>query len=330
MRSANKDNHKKSSKEISKQKNYKRRWVTFLRMVRYGINNFSRNIWLTVAATAVMSITLFLIFASLVLRNMLIDNVNILKENVSMSIYLKNETSESQAEEVMTELRKLKSVRSVDFVSSSKARENFIQQNSHDANTLSALNEATNKFPATIHIKVEDINDTSELEAFSKDNSTLNKYIDENRKPSFAGSRKSAIQNIGNIVTFAETGGIIASSIFILISSLIIFNTIQMAIYTRKEEIEMMKLIGADKSFVRGPFVVEAVVYGFIAALLATGLGYGLILYFNNNINNYVSTENTITILTSNLGLFIAGMIFVGALIGSVSAFLATRRHLKL
>lgn len=103
-----------------------------------------------------------------------------------------------------------------------------------------------------------------------------------------------------------------------------------MAIYTRKEEIEMMKLIGADKSFVRGPFVVEAVVYGFIAALLATGLGYGLILYFNNNINNYVSTENTITILTSNLGLFIAGMIFVGALIGSVSAFLATRRHLKL
>lgn len=330
MKKENKKNPKKSSKQITKQKNLKRRWVTFLRMIRYGINNFSRNVWLTVAATAVMTITLLLIFASVVLRNILLDNVEILKDNVSMSIYLKNTTTTEQANEVMSEMKQLGSVKAIDFVSSSKAREEFIQQNSHDSITLNALNEATNKFPATLHIKVKDINNTIELEEFTKNNSILKKYIDESRKPSFAGSRKSAIQNIGNIVRFAESGGAIASAVFILVSSLIIFNTIQMAIYTRKEEIEMMKLIGADKSFVRGPFVVEAIVYGFIAAVLATTAGYGTIMYFNNSLNNYISTEHTISLLTSNLAVIITSMILIGALIGSVSAFFATRRHLKL
>jgi len=330
MTKENKNIQKKSSKEVSKQKNAKRRWVTFLRMVRYGINNFSRNVWLTIAATAVMTITLLIIFSSMVLRNLLLDNVEILKENVSMSIYLKNEITDNQAEEILNQIRKLSSVKDVDFVSSSKAREEFIKQNSHDSNTLAALNEATNKFPATIHIKVKDINNTSELEDFTNNNEKLKTYLDENRKPSFAGSRKTAIQNIGNIVRFAESGGAVGSTVFILIASLIIFNTIQMAIYTRKEEIEMMKLIGADKSFVRGPFVVEAMVYGFIAALLATSLGYGLLIYFNDTLNNYISTQNTISLLNSNIGLVAIAMIFIGLFIGSISALLATRRHLKL
>lgn len=330
MKKENKKNQKKSSKEVTKQKNLKRRWVTFLRMVRYGINNFSRNVWLTIAATAVMTITLLLIFSSVVLRNILLDNVEILKENVSMSIYLKNETTDGQAKEIIQQIEKLPSVKYVDFVSSAKAREDFVRQNSHDTNTLAALNEATNKFPATIHIKVRDINNTSELEDFSNTNENLKKYIDENRKPSFAGSRKAAIQNIGNIVRFAESGGAIASTVFIMVSSLIIFNTIQMAIYTRKEEIEMMKLIGADKSFVRGPFVVEAMVYGFIAAVLSTILGYGALVYFNDTLNDYISTEHTINLLSNNLALVVISMISIGLFIGSISAFLATRKHLKL
>jgi len=330
MKKETKRNQKKSSKEVTKQKNLKRRWVTFLRMVRYGINNFSRNVWLTVAATAVMTITLLLIFTSVVLRNLLLDNVTILKETVSMSIYLRNDTNINQANEIKNDLQKLNSIKSVDFVSSSQAREEFIRQNSDSPTTLNALNEATNKFPATLHIKVKDINNTTELEEFTKNNQTLKKYIDENRKPSFAGSRKSAIQNIGNIVKFAESGGAVASFVFILVSSLIIFNTIQMAIYTRKEEIEMMKLIGADKSFIRGPFVVEAIVYGFLAAILATATGYGFMFYFNDSLDKYISTEHTIYLLTSNIAVIIFGMILIGAVIGSLSAFLATRRHLKL
>jgi len=330
MTKENKNIQKKSSKEVSKQKNAKRRWVTFLRMVRYGINNFSRNVWLTIAATAVMTITLLLIFSSVILRYILLDNVQILKENVSMSIYLKNDITDSQAEDLKKQIQDLRSVKEVDFVSSVKAREDFIKLNSHDTNTLDALNQATNKFPATLHIKVVDINNTTELETYVKSGETIKKYIDENRKPSFAGSRKSAIQNIGNIVRFAESGGALASVVFIFISSLIIFNTIQMAIYTRKEEIEMMKLIGADKSFIRGPFVVEAMVYGFIAALIATALGYGILMYFNGTLDDYISTEHTINLMSSNLALLVVTMISIGLFIGSVSAFLATRRHLKL
>jgi cell division transport system permease protein len=320
---------KKSSKEISRQKNIHRRWVTFLRIIRYGVNNFSRNVWLTIAATAVMTITLLFIFATVVLRNVLIDNITLLKNNVSMSIYLKNETTEDQAKEVTSQLTQLTSVKSVEFVSSVKARENFISQNSSDATTLNALNQASNKFPATLHIKVVDMNNTSQLEEFSKNNSILLQYIDTSRPPSFAGPRKSAIENIGRVVTFAEQAGAIASIVFIFISSLIIFNTIQMAIYTRKEEIEMMKLIGADKSFIRGPFVVEAIFYGFIAAIIATALGYSLIYYFRGTLSNYISIDSTIETLTINAGIVVPAMIVLGAAIGTISSLLATRRHLK-
>lgn len=329
MKDTAKKVNKKSSKDVSRQKNIHRRWVTFLRMIRYGVNNFTRNLWLTVAATAVMTITLLFIFASVVLRNILLDNIAVLKDNVSMSIYLKNDTTEDQAKEVSSQLTQLTSVKSVEFVSAVKARENFINQNSSDATTLNALNQASNKFPATLHIKVVDINNTSQLEEFSKNNSILQKYIDTSRQPSFAGPRKSAIENIGNVVRFAEQAGAIASIVFIFISSLIIFNTIQMAIYTRKEEIEMMKLIGADKSFIRGPFVVEAVFYGIIAAVLATSIGYGLLYYFKDTLSNYISVESTLNILTINVGLVILAMISLGAIIGTVSSLLATRRHLK-
>jgi cell division transport system permease protein len=329
MKDSAKKTKKKSAKDISRQKNFHRKWVTFLRMIRYGVNNFSRNVWLTIAATAVMTITLLFIFASVVLRNVLIDNISVLKDNVSMSIYLKNESTEAQASEVSSQLVQLTSVKSVEYVSSVKARENFINQNSSDATTLNALNQASNKFPATLHIKVVNINDTSQLEEFSKNNSVLLKYIDSSRQPSFAGPRKSAIENIGNVVTFAEKAGAAASVAFIFISSLIIFNTIQMAIYTRKEEIEMMKLIGADKSFIRGPFVVEAVFYGFIAAILATSLGYGLLYYFKDTLSSYISVDSTLNILIANAALVVLGMILLGAIIGTVSSLLATRRHLK-
>jgi cell division transport system permease protein len=125
-----------------------------------------------------------------------------------------------------------------------------------------------------------DINQTEELQKFVDENTELKEIIDETEPPSFAGPQRTAIERIGGWVQFADRVGIVAGSVFVIISSLIIFNTIRMAIFNRREEIQMMKLIGAERSFIRGPFLVEAVVYGFIAAIIATGLGilgvYGL------------------------------------------------------
>ena len=324
---------KLNAKVFAQQKRHRRQWITFLRMCRYGINNFSRNAWLTIAATAIMTITLLVVFVTLAARNVLLDTVAEIRDKVDMSIYVSTGTTDQDVAKIKQGLLALKSsVRDVTYVTPEQARQQFAQSNAGDAGTLNALNEATNEFPGTFRIKPVDINKTDELKHFVNTDKTLKSDIDPNRAPSFAGDRRTAIQNIGRWVSFAEQAGLVASVIFIAISSLIVFNTIRMAIFNRRDEIQMMKLIGADRSFIRGPFVVEAVVYGLIAAVIATCLGIGLLYAAKNPLLNYgIVIDSTIKLVTVYAGFaLLAMMMLLGALIGVVSSLLATRRYLKI
>jgi len=321
---------KMTSKQFAQNKRKRREWITFVRMCRYGVNNFSRNAWLTIAATAVMTITLLIVFATLSARSTLITTVDDIKDKVDMSIYLKTDVEDEAVQTITDDLNDLKTVTSVTYISPEQARETFAQQNSRNPDALSALNEATNKFSGTLRIKLVDINDTRELSNFVKSNQTLKDNLDPNREPSFAGERKSAIEGIARGVVFADRAGLIATVIFVVISSLIVFNTIRMAIFNRKDEIEMMKLIGADKSFIRGPFIVEAVVYGFIAAILATSLGVAGLYWLNGRLIDGVQIQPTLDFVLSYIGFITLGMILLGAAIGVVSSLLATRRYLKI
>jgi cell division transport system permease protein len=322
---------KLDARTFAGQRRKRRQWITFVRMVRYGINNFSRNAWLTIAATAVMTITLLIVFMTLAARNVLADTVNEIQSKVDMSIYVKNDIGQDAIETITKKLKALKSVTKVAYVSPEDARADFAKQNSGDAATLNALNQADNKFPGTFRVGIKNINDTRELDEFVKTNQTYKTNKDPNRAPSFAGERRQAIQAIGQGVGFAEKVGILASVIFIGISSLIVFNTIRMAIFNRKEEIQMMKLIGADRSFIRGPFVVEAVVYGFIAAVLATSLGSFILISAKGTLLNYgIAVQPTIDLVTIYIPVVLLTMILLGALIGIVSSLLATRKYLRI
>lgn len=320
---------KLDAKAFSQQKRKRRQWLTFMRMCRYGINNFSRNAWLTVAATAVMTITLLIIFVTLASRQILVDTIDQIKEKVNMSIYVKTDTSDTQARQVKEELEKLGTVKSVSYISPAQARDDFARENKADGATLDALNEATNKLPGVFSIQIQNINDPAELDNFVKTNEVYKKYADPDHPASFSGERRNAIEGIGNGVSFAERFGAIASTVFVIISSLIVFNTIRMAIFNRKEEIQMMKLIGADRSFIRGPFVVEAIVYGFIAALLATLLGIAGLYFLKDRLISGVAVEPTIQAVTVYAPFVLLGMIVTGALIGIISSLLATRKYLK-
>lgn len=322
---------KSDSKSLSNQKRSRRRLLTFFRVIRYGTDSFLRNSWLSVAATAVMTITLLIVFTTFVTQNILTDTIVELQDKVDMSIYLKTETTDEVGDKLKAELLKLSSVKSVTYCSAECARKQIANENSGDASVLAAINEATNKNPATLKVVVENINDTTQLQKFVADDSLLKENLSADYKPSFAGERRSTIQSIGRAVKFAQNAGIVAGSIFVVISSLIIFNTIRMAIFNRKEEIQMMKLIGADQSFIRGPFLIEAIIYGFIAAIISTGLGVWALFSSEKTLSSYqVSTQPAIDLITQNAPLVILGMIAVGALIGVVSSLLATRRYLKL
>lgn len=320
-----------TSKEMKNQRFKKRRSLTLFRVFKYGISNFSRNAWLTAAATAVMTITLLIIFVTVAANNVMTETIDDLKQKVDMSIYLKPETTAEQGLALTKELQKLPSVKSANFVSSSETRDSFVQDNRHDASLLEALKEASNRSPAVLRVVVNDINDTDELQKFTKENKLVKASIDPAREPSFAGKRRDSITSIGRAVTFGQRAGIVASLVFVVISALIIFNTIRMAIFNRKEEIYMMQLIGADKSFIRGPFVIEAVMYGILAAIIATGIGM-LLLYGlqDSKISEYVSISSTLHYALNYWPLALLGVIACGVTIGVVSSTLATRRYLKL
>jgi len=322
---------KLDSKTFAQQKRHRRQLITFVRMCRYGVNNFTRNAWLTIAATAIMTITLFVIFSSFAARNILQDTVANIRDHVSMSIYLTSDTPDSEAAQIADDLRSLSSVTEVTYTTPAQARATFAQDNSTSSSTLEALQQATNKFPGTLNIKVKDINDTSQLSKFVQTNTLVKKDIDPAHAPSFAGDRRQSIQVIGRAVDFTQQIGIVLSVIFIIVSMLIIFNTIRMAIFNRREEINMMKLIGAEKAFIRGPFLVEAVVYGFFAALIASGLGFGVLYAIAPSLESYqVSVQPTLHMVTVYLAFVLLAMMAIGALIGITSSLLATRRYLRL
>lgn len=322
---------KSSSKVLANKKHNRRRLLTFWRVIRYGTDSFIRNSWLSVAATAVMTITLLIIFTAFVTQNILTDTIGELRNKVDMSIYLKTETTEKVGADLSAELEKLESVRSVEYVSAAEARTQIAKDNSEDPDVLAAINEATNKNPATLRVIVNDINNTSELEKFVSDNPLLKENISPNYKPSFAGERRNTIKSIGRAVNFAQVVGFVAGMVFVVISSLIIFNTIRMAIFNRREEIQMMKLIGAEQSFIRGPFLVEAIIYGFIAAFIATGIGLWALYASSKTLLSYqISAQPTIDLATHYIPIVLACMVVIGAIIGVISSLFATRRYLKL
>jgi len=325
-----KTKRKLDSKSFAQQKRHRRQWVTFMRMCRYGINNFSRNAWLTVAATAIMTITLLVIFTSVVARNVLIDTVDQLRDRVDMSIYVDKDIDSEAIEKITAELRQLPSVQNVSYITPSQARESYIDDFKTSPEALEAVTESTNEFPGTFSVKIKDINNTAELQKFTKENETFLANADKKRAASFAGERRATIQRIGEAANFALQAGVITSIVFGTISMLIIFNTIRMAIFNRREEIQMMKLIGAERSFIRGPFLVEAIVYGFFAAIIASVIGYVFMFVVGPSLGDYLNIDPVLELLTIYAGFVLLAMISVGALIGIISSLLATQRYLKL
>lgn len=322
---------KDTARALMQQKRRRRQWLTFVRICRYGVNNFSRNAWLTVAATLVMTVTLLIVFTTFVAQRSLADTAQAINKDIDRSIYLRPDVSEERAQPVLVSLRRLSNVESVRFISTEEAKEQFAKANKDDEAKLHALNEATNLLPATIRITLHDNNDTSQLIDFVNTNSALKPLISATQTPTFMSQRRNGTTRIAEWTQMSQKAGVAASVLFIAISFLIIFNTIRMAIFNRRDEIEMMKLIGADRGFIRGPFLVEAVVYGVIAAVIATTLGIITLFLSGDSLKKWgVALQPTIDMAASYWWLIALAMMALGACIGVISSLVATRRYLKI
>lgn len=309
--------------------------TTAWRMLRYGVESFIRNAWLSLAAILVMSLTLWIIFVSVAANDILKNAITDIRQKVDMSIYLKNLTETKDIKEIKQKVAALDNVRQVEYISAEAARKEFAEINNDDKEALEALTEAIDKFPITLRIKVKQLEDTTELEYLVKNDQQIQQALDPNNPPTFlVNNSREAVNNIAKYANSAEKVGIGAVIFFTIVALLVMFNTIRMAIFNRKGEIYMMKLIGASKAFIRTPFVIEAIISSMIASAIALGLGY----YSVNAIKDVAATkwlidssviDKTILFINNKWYLVAAAIFITGALISGLSSFLATRRYLK-
>jgi cell division transport system permease protein len=181
-----------------------------------------------------------------------------------------------------------------------------------------------------MHVKVNDLSNLQPIRSTVEEDAQYQKWLYTRRLPTYAGDQQETINKIASWANLAQRGGLIAGTIFLIISILVIFNTIRMAIFSRREEIEMMRSVGADRYFIRGPFLIEAEMYGILAALIATTLGYTAFMWLAPNLSDYgVMVTPVQDMMVAWWWLILAAMIAIGIAIGYISARLSARRYLK-
>lgn len=301
--------------------------IQLWRVVTAGGRNFMRNAWLSTAATAVMTVTLSLIMVSFISSSALTSTIKGVTDKIDVSIYLNDSVTADQVKSLENQLQTVNNVASVTYLSKEQALANYKKQNANNAKLLQAISETDNPLPASLDIKTKNPNQLSDIANFVNQPSVKALQSDP---PSYSGSNKTTIDRIVQIANFFKTTGLVGSLIFIIISILIIFNTIRMAIFTRRDEIEIMKLVGATKWFIRGPFLFEAALYGIIAAAIAVLLGYTIVLGVATHLQSYIEVASTVALFRHAPLLIILAELLIGVMIGVFSSLLAMSRYLKL
>jgi cell division transport system permease protein len=298
------------------------------RQMKYGIKSFLRNSWLSVAATFVMIMALTIVVVALVSRDILNNTLTDIKENLTFSVYLENDLGRERAEVAAERVRQLSSVRSVELISPEEAMELFRNDSQSDQDFVGASYDAKNRFPWIMHIKTLDPEQPTEVENFVKNDSAIADLLAEGRPPSF---NNGIIKDIARTTGFVEKVGLVASLVFVAVAILIVFNTIRMAIFNRREEIYMMRLVGASHGFIRGPFIIEAMIYGVLAAVATSLLAYSLFRGLRAYLEDYgVTVGPTYNFAAQYWWAIALCLLLLGVMIGALAAYLAVRRYLRL
>ncbi len=309
----------------------KRRLITFYRVVRTGCINFVRNFTLSVAATAVMVITLTIVLFSVIANATFNNTIEDINSKIDISIYLKDSVTEDQRNHFIAELSGLENVEAIEYLSKDQVLEQYREDNKDNIDLLLAISQTDNPLPATIKIDPVDPSKNEEIKQVVENQENLKLQSDDT---SYSGDRKEAIDKITHATSVLQRAVLIGIIVFGVISMLIIFNTIQMAIFNRREELRIMRLLGATPWYIRGPFIVETMVYGIISAIISIMLGNSLFTIqdqaFAANSLGLLDMSYASEYFADNFWKFFGGLLLAGMTIGAISALIATKRYLKM
>ena len=327
---------KKYLKTLAKESNHRLR--SRRRVVKYGTVGFGRNIWLSIASTLVMTITLLILFTTVFSNFILTKTATSIRDKIDITIFLKPETEKETLEKLADVLRENNNVKkdSITINTSEDELNLFIEENANNSELIETLTEDDMKtimlktMQSTIRFKVFDPDNLDSLKSTIENNESFAMYLDPEKEPTY-DMNQAEIATISSWANIAKNGGLILGAVFLAISILFIFNTIRMAIFSRREEINMMKLVGADRSFIRGPFLVEARLSGMISGIIAATISYFGFKAIYPTLESYGISISSLTEYLDSfwLVIFFCIMILLGMLICSISARLALKKYLK-
>lgn len=302
-------------------------WNSFVRIFKMSWQSFKRNGWLSFAAIFVMTLTLFIIIIFVMLSfvlNMAISTVN---QKMDISVYLKDDAQQEEVEMLRQEVANMTETKEARYISKKEALDIYKEKNKSKESLLSAFTEDENPLPASLEVKLQDPNKIETVVRVIEQDQFQNIVY----KTSYRENR-DVIDKLLSVTSYIKKIGFILSFLFIIISLLIIFNTIRIAIYTRRDEIEIMKLVGATSWFIRGSFLFEGIFYGVIATLVTILITYPFLLFFSSSFSKYVG-DNSISLIgfyNKNILLFFFIQLLIGVLLGSISSYIALKRYLKI
>jgi len=307
-------------------------WTKIKRVVTAGFFSFWRNGFVSLSSILVMMVTLFVIGGTIFSGAILKSTLEEIKEKVDVNVYLVTDAGENDILLLKKNLEQLPEVLPpVVYVSREEALANFKKRHENDQFTLQALDElGTNPLGATLNIKAKDPSQYESIAQFLQSPSALaangKNIID---KVNYY-QNKEAIDRLTHIINSANRLGFILTVFLIIISILITFNTLRLVIYMARDEISVMRLVGASRSYIRGPFFVAGAMYGFIAAILSLILFYPITLWLGRASANFFIGFNVFHYYVSNFGQIFLILVASGVIIGSISSYFATHKYLKI
>jgi len=303
-------------------------FLSFKRVIKTGFVNFWRNGFVSTSSVVVMAITLFVMGSLIFLNEMLDSSLELLRDKVDINAYFVIDAPEESVLAVKSTLEQLDEVERVEYTSREDAEARFRERHKDDEIEIQALDELdANPLLASLSIKAKDPSRYERINEFlESDPSTVStEGVPIVAKVNF-NENKAAIEKLEQWMQGIEKFGMVISAVLVAVSVIIIFNTVRMAIYISREEIAVMRLVGASDMYIRGPFVFSGVMSGVIAATITLVLFYPLSIWLGPATQEFFGDFNLFIYYTQNLGKIFIIIMCTGIFLGAFSSFLAVKK----
>ncbi len=304
--------------------------IKLKRIVKGGFQNFRRGGLVSWAAVLQVVNTLAVILIIILLQAVLYSSLSALKDKVDVTIYFNTGTPEYQILALKSSLLQLPEVATVAYTSADDALALFRARHQSDYPTIQALDEiGTNPLDAYLNVKAKEVSQYGDISNFLQSGNALSSLgsasiidkVDYNQN-------KLVIDKLNSIISGSQKFGFLLTLYLIISSIIITFNTIRLTIFISKEEIGVMGLVGASKMHIRGPFMVEGMIYGVIATIITMFVFWPVTVWLGHNMTIFLGINMYDYYLASFFQIF-AILLLSGILLGIVSSFLAVRKYLN-